>query len=102
MRILALSIPLVIPRRKIYKGHKVSYEFYVVYIPQDFNNLLPIPAFVSIINENETIKIGIRRPFKVGRNKYAVILPKDLGPIWEKIIKEGKEVILVLEPILSQ
>jgi hypothetical protein len=98
---LALSIPLVIPKRKIYRGHKGSYEFYVIYIPQDFNNLLPIPAFVSVIYDNETVKVGVRKPFKVGRVKYAVILPKDLAPIWDKIMRENKEVILVLEPISS-
>ena len=101
MRTLALSMPLVIPRRKIYRGHKGSYEFYVISIPQDFNDLIPIPAFITLLYNNETIKVGVRRPFKAGRNKYAVILPKDLSPIWEKIIKEGKEVILVLEHVLS-
>jgi hypothetical protein len=29
-------------------------------------------------------------PFKVGRVKYAVILPKDLAPIWDKIMRENK------------
>jgi len=102
VRAVALSMPLVIPKRRIYKKTKGNYTYYTIYIPQDFNDLIPIPAFITIIIGNETLKLGVRRPFKVGREKYAIILSKELASIWERLIKESIEVTLVLEPISSQ
>ncbi|QGA55518.1 hypothetical protein GFS03_08140 [Sulfolobus sp. E5-1-F] len=92
-------MPLVIPKRRVYRKTKGNYTYYTIYIPQDFNDLLPIPAFVTIIDKNETLKLGVRKPFKAGGGKYAIILPKELSIVWERIMKENREVTLVLEPL---